>query len=341
MSTVKKLAEEVAEGLRANVPRLGKAVIRKLSLAVGAMIEGKTANTVELSNLLPLSLVRQDLREQWLRRLLKSPAVKCDVVMAPFAREALGHACRSGQTLLLSMDQTDLGDRMAVLMVAVRLGDRALPLAWAAETGAANIGLAKQQELLERVRAWVPPDARVILSADRFYPSAGLFRWLQDQGWGYRLRLKGNLVADPGFGDEVTTGQLAEGFAERYLVDVRLFAEGGVITRLGILHEPGHEEPWIIAMDCTPTRAAVLDYGARWAIEPMFSDFKGRGFGLGESQLEHADRLERLVLIMALAMHWCVRAGMEDAVRRPTTLEKKRTCWTASTIGASANCIGA
>jgi hypothetical protein len=60
---------------------------------------------------------------------------------------------------------------------------------------------------------------------------------------------------------------------------VRLFALG-IITNLGILHEDGHPEPWIIAMDAVPTLASVLDDGAHWAIEPMFSDFKGRGFNL-------------------------------------------------------------
>lgn len=78
-------------------------------------------------------------------------------------------------------------------------------------------------------------------------------------------------------------------------------------------------------MDCSPTRAAVLDYGSRWAIEPTFSDFKGRGFELEDSHLEQADRLERLILIMALAMHWCVRIGQDDAVQRPTPVEKKRS----------------
>jgi hypothetical protein len=65
-------------------------------------------------------------------------------------------------------------------------------------------------------------------------------------------------------------------------------------------------------------------YAARWAIEPMFSDFKGRGFDLESSQLWHADRLERLVLVMALAMYWCVRVGQDDALVRPTPLEKNR-----------------
>jgi hypothetical protein len=43
--------------------------------------------------------------------------------------------------------------------------------------------------------------------------------------------------------------------------------------------------------DCPPTRAAVLDYGARWAIEPAFLDFKSRGFELEDSQLEYPERL--------------------------------------------------
>jgi uncharacterized protein (DUF849 family) len=44
---------------------------------------------------------------------------------------------------------------------------------------------------------------------------------------------------------------------------------------------------------------------------------------LESSQFKHADRLERLILIMALAMHWRVRIGLEDTLQRPTPLEKK------------------
>jgi hypothetical protein len=340
MGTVKPLADAVERGLTAALPGLRKTVVRKLSLAVGAMIEGQTPNTVELANLLPLETERQDMREQWLRRLLKNPLLQVPAVMAPFAREALARAARNGQTVLLSLDQTDLGDRMAVLMVALRVGDRALPLAWLAEEGPANIGSAGQQQLLEQVLAWLPAGAKVILSADRFYPSVALFAWLGDHGWSYRLRLKGNLLADPGQGDATTTGELARGVTERYLPGVRLFASG-VMTNLGILHEADHPEPWIIAMDCPPTRVAVLDYAARWAIEPLFSDCKGRGFDLEDSPLGHADRLERLLLIMALAMYWCVHVGQDDARHRPTPLEKKRQRRATRLIGVSGNSAAA
>ena len=75
--------------------------MRKLSLAVGAMIEGQIPNTVELSNLLPLDTEHQDMREQWPRRLLKSPALRCELVMASFSQEALQHTGQNDQVILL------------------------------------------------------------------------------------------------------------------------------------------------------------------------------------------------------------------------------------------------
>nr|VFK05044.1 MAG: Transposase DDE domain-containing protein [Candidatus Kentron sp. H]VFK05288.1 MAG: Transposase DDE domain-containing protein [Candidatus Kentron sp. H]VFK08652.1 MAG: Transposase DDE domain-containing protein [Candidatus Kentron sp. H] len=95
------------------------------------------------------------------------------------------------------------------------------------------------------------------------------------------------------------------------------------MTNIGILHEPGHEEPWIIAMDCRPTRATVLDYSARWCIEPMFSDFKSNGFGLEDTRIRDPNRLDKLILIMALAIYWCVSVEREDAFNNRTPLQKK------------------
>ena len=47
MGTVKRLAEEVERGLRELHPQLRKTVVSKLSLAVGAMIEGQMSSDTE------------------------------------------------------------------------------------------------------------------------------------------------------------------------------------------------------------------------------------------------------------------------------------------------------
>jgi hypothetical protein len=70
--------------------------------------------------------------------------------------------------------------------------------------------------------------------------------------------------------------------------------------------------------------ATVRDDGFRWAIEPMFSDFKSRGFGLEDTQLRYPERLARRVLVLTLAMYWCVETGSRDAREAPTPLEKNR-----------------
>lgn len=112
MGTVRQLANEIEAGLRAAHPTLRKTVITKLALAVGAVLEAQTPNTVELANLLPLDTERQDMREQWLRRLLKNPLLSSADMLEPWARQALAAAGQPGETLILSLDQTDLGNRL-------------------------------------------------------------------------------------------------------------------------------------------------------------------------------------------------------------------------------------
>jgi cytochrome c-type biogenesis protein CcmH/NrfG len=55
----------------------------------------------------------------------------------------------------------------------------------------------------------------------------------------------------------------------------------------------------------------------------MFADFKSRGFGVEDTQIRYADRLDRLILVMSLALYSAVSTGLWDAVNHPTPSEKK------------------
>ena len=55
----------------------------------------------------------------------------------------------------------------------------------------------------------------------------------------------------------------------------------------------------------------------------MFSDYKTRGFNLEDSQIERTDRLDRLVMVLSLALYWAVSTGMWDAMQNKTPAEKK------------------
>src|SRR6476620_9305985 len=89
------------------------------------------------------------------------------------------------------------------------------------------------------------------------------------------LRLKGNLVARLG-ATRTTTGALALS-GGHYFENIILTGKR-ITTNLGIIRDPGHTEPWIIAMAAKPGYLTTLGYAARWGIKPLFSDFKSRGF---------------------------------------------------------------
>lgn len=160
MGTIQKMAEEIGRRLRQALPNARQTVVRKLALAVGAMIEARTPNTAELANVLPLETERQDMREQWLRRLLKNPLFVRSGDPGTVGVPGAGGGEPERAARRAEPGQTDLGDRFAVLMLGLVLGDRALPLAWRVEAGSANIGFKGQALLLERVREGCPPERR-------------------------------------------------------------------------------------------------------------------------------------------------------------------------------------
>lgn len=205
-------------------------------------------------------------------------------------------------------------------MVSVRLRKRAVPLFWVVKETKGGIGFESQKALLDVVHNWIPEGCRVMLAGDRFYGTAELVEWCQKQEWRYRLRLRGNLCIYQDQGPDKTLDQLkAEG--KRSLEKARF--RSGMMTHVGLLHEPGHDEPWYIAMDSLPNEYKTLDYGMRWGIENMFSDFKSRGFSLMQTHIRFADRLERLILILSIALHWAVSLGLSHEKHTRDHAEKR------------------
>ena len=207
MNGITEIADSLSTELKRRLPNQRKTQRTKLALLVATMLDVRSANLMELAAGLPRECDRTDMRYQWISRLLGNPLVISDAIMEPFSREVLERATADGQPLVLILDQ--VSDRHQVLMLALRHGERALPLAWRVEETDGAIGFDTQRALLDAVVAWLPTQAQVRLLGDRFYGTADLIGWCQERGWDYRLRLKGNLVVFDGAG-RTTTGRCAK-----------------------------------------------------------------------------------------------------------------------------------
>jgi hypothetical protein len=320
MAGIKHLATTIAKDMAERLPKQRKTQRENLSLLVATMLEVRSANTNDLAAALPREAERFDMRYQWLSRVLGNPHIDSAEIMAAYGKALIEPLQAQGQTLILMLDQSALGDTFEGLMVSVRVGERALPLLWSAHKTRGALGFEHQAPLLRSVAKLLPQGVTVVLMADRFYGTASLVGLCQEFGWSYRIRLKGNLL----FHHEgaLITPQDALDMKVSSLEQAR-FHNTTITTHIGLLQEKGHPEPWFIAMDQRPSAYTTLDYGMRWGIEALFSDFKSRGFSLEHTQMRYHDRLERLILIMTLALYWATSTGMWHQTTQACPFEKK------------------
>ena len=271
---------EVHQAIKADfmdrLPGYHKSRCEGLTLLASTVLNTRSVNLMEFAAALPRDIGFIDHRYQYVSRVLGNSHINCDDVMQAYATEVFTKLGAQGQTIVLMIDQSHANDGHEVLMVSVRMRDRALPVSWRVRKTKGAIGFPVQKDLLDGLLGWLPEGAKVVLMGDRFYGTAALVAWCQAAGWGYRLRMKGNITLQHQ-GGEMKSGEIVTLMPEG-LVNAELHGSG-VFSNIGALHEPGHQEPWIIAMDDAPGKYTVLDYGMRWGIEAMFSDFKSRGFG--------------------------------------------------------------
>lgn len=127
-SGIAGLSAGIGAELRQRLPGQRKTQRDKLALLVATMLEVRSANLMALAAALPRPAERADMRFQWISRFIANDRLDCDAVMQPFAREVLAKAAERGRVVLI-MDQTRASDRHQILMLSVRFGERALPLA--------------------------------------------------------------------------------------------------------------------------------------------------------------------------------------------------------------------
>jgi len=318
---VAHVATVIEDDLKERETGLHKPHIAAIADLAACALACRNVNTAEWMAVLPRKTGDEKSKERYISRVLANSLIDPFSVMQGFIPEILEMMHANGKVVILMLDQSQIRAGFESLMVSIRLGDRAIAMAWVVVETEGPIGFEIQKKLLDRAKEMVPEGIPIILSADRFYGTAAMIEWCQKAGWQYRIRLKSTLILHHE-GGEITTGQAAQMRLEK-LENVR-FHQTNVVTNIGILHEPGHPEAWIIAMDCSPSCYKTLDYGMRWGIECLFSDFKSRGFSITKTHLTHPDRIERLILIVSIALIWAVSTGMQPRAKASQTTHSKK-----------------
>src|SRR3954470_14567346 len=197
MGGVETVAAAVRADLAARLPSQNKKQREGLALLVATALDVRSVNLMELAAAVPRAAERLDerldMRYQWISRLLGNALIDAEAVMAPYVREVLARACAGSRALVVIIDQSKVNDAHHMVMVSLRVGERALPLAWRVKKTQGAIGFREQRAALATVAALLPEGVHPTLMGDRFYGSPALIAWCRDHGWGWRLRCKQDL----------------------------------------------------------------------------------------------------------------------------------------------------
>src|SRR6476661_2906589 len=267
--------------------------------SLGVALIGKSL--AQARGLLPKHAVKQ------VDRLLSNPRIEAWDVFASWVPEMVG----SRTDVVVAMDWTDFdadGQATLALKLVTRHG-RATPLIWLSVhkdelTDARN---AYEDAAVRRLAEVLSNDVKVTILADRGFADTKLFGFLDELGFDYVIRLKGNTKVSAADGLTRPAAEwVGQGGRARKLRDAAVTEARCPVGAVVCVQAKDMKEAWCLAASnaAAPSRQIIDLYSKRWGVEPSFRDTKDLRFGMGLSTVRIGDpqRRDRLLLLNAFAV---------------------------------------
>ena len=227
-------------------------------------------------------------------------------VLAPFA----------GRAVDVVLDGTLVfGGRMQIFRLSLVHKNRAIPLVWKVIPGKGNTRVSQLEGMLTQAAAVLNGSVgSVTLLADRGFRDHQWAKLCLRLGWQYVIRLPANTWVGLPQGWTGRIDQLAVAVGQRrYYPQVALTKKATLTCALSVgWTQPTAQHPTelIAVISSLPAgRSRLRAYEKRMLIEQSFKEDKSGGFDLDHTRLLDPQRLERLLLAVALATLWAHELG--------------------------------
>lgn len=308
MASHARLHAELIGLLRQHSPFLDQRHLVLLAQMVTGLLLSQTVCFDRWKSVLPLG---NCLAASWQRRCqrwLCNTRIDVEALYGPLILWALQNWQKPGQSLHLALDTTMLWNRCCVVVLSVVAHGRAIPLLWhTLEHPSASVSAGISIALLDKADRLLAGFGAITLLADRAFPCDELLRWFDGKSrWQFVMRLRGDTeihgTAAP-MGCQVRRLRLHQGHCRGFR-NVQLWSDGCQKANLLLANPAGLpvDEPWYLVSNADPTLDLVWSYGQRFCCEQLFRDQKSGIFQLASSGLRDPARIDRLLLIVAIAV---------------------------------------
>lgn len=309
MSTNLKKYDKFLARCRQLLPQERITRLRNLALLVVGLLSSSDGHLLSLAEVIPLAAADLSI-EQRVRRWLKNEHIDVRAWFEPFVKAAL--ALYQPQVVYVVLDTTQFGPSCRALVVGLAYGGQVIPVGWRVVKGKkGHTQVDDQRQLLSDIRPYLPAGCQVVLVADSEFSAVELLKPITTWGWQYILRVKGSTKVhrlgqpmQPLADLPLAVGQ-TQVWRKVYWTVQHYF---GPVMTIATWRQ-GEKEPLYVVTNTDNPDAALLVYSWRFWIEPLFGDFKGRGFRLGDTRLRDPARLSRLLLVACVAFLWTLSVG--------------------------------
>lgn len=302
LSQTKTLSELVSAAMR----------VGRVSLAeIGRSLLGRTA-------------VKHRIKRTW--RFTNNTRVEVSDAMRGVIAKLLKR--HKKKPLVVALDWTDIRDFHTLMAAAVMKG-RAIPLLWATypKWKLFRSQNSFEEGLLRLLRTMIPQQIQVTLLADRGFGRTELGRLCQNLGFHYIIRITPDVwVRADRFRGKLLDYPVKKGI-RRMLRRVEYRKQNPLVQNVVVRWKRGlpkrRDECWFLMTDLDRSPSQLSDlYGKRMTVEELFRDDKNRrnGFALRSIQIQRADRMDRLLLILALAYILLVGIGLRARQQYPPAM---------------------
>ena len=290
--------------------KINKARLNLISMMILALCKIKTVNYMALANVFDSSANT----ESSLRRIQRFMA-DFDLPMKLVSSFIFG-ILPDKSNLVLVLDRTNWkfgAANINILMLGVCYKNIAIPIMFTMLNKRGNSDTAERIELIRQFVSWFGKDCIDCLLADREFVGHIWLDFLTQNNIKYYIRLRNNFKVFCFDKNEEKPvfwlfNKLQKGEFYHHPKIVRI---GGVKCYVsGMKTMDRHKKlDFLILVSFNKPEESLEYYKKRWQVETLFKAFKSSGFNIEDTHVTHQKRLEKLFLIVMIALVWCYKIG--------------------------------
>ncbi len=310
MSSSSALYTRLFERLREFHPNIHVKRISNWVWVIVGLIQAQSVHLSEIAQHIP-SQAKAAGRIAQVRRWLANPFVNVPQFFEPLITQVL--QSWHGRDVFIILDGTEVNHGiLQFFRVSLSHCFRALPVAWLVREGRGLIQQEACAQLLEHTARLLQGTRSVTFLADRGFRDTDWAEKCLELGWNYLIRIANSTYATFVTGELLCVRQLAKPGRNRYFYNVGLTKEKKFQCHLMLTWLPtekGELELCVIITNLRPCHQTLKQYVKRMHIEQSFRDDKSGGFDLEATKLKDGERLNHLLLAVAVAVLWVYEIG--------------------------------